>query len=205
MLGILLTFISSTAIDFLPSRHAVTVTDHRYELLDWLSRAAAVTLIVAFLLWLRALWRSPSRGPLFVGFIGVGMALFLFANFGAILYAKSLAFGAQWSDSLREVLLNAINAPGTTVVLAAPFLLLALIAAVVARSGRIAAGTILFIVGITVLGWIYLAGYIDSQAALAERKWTTSAFTLGFVPLKSLLLLAALYLFSLILTRANFK
>lgn len=197
--GILIAFISSTVLDFLPSRHAVLVTDYRYEALDWLSRAAAVILIIAFLLWLKALWRVPRCGPLYVAFLTAGMFCFLFANFGSIVYAKSPVFGAQWWSALGEALLAAVKSPGATLILAAPFLLLALIAAFVARSGRIAASAAVFGGGIGALSWIYVVGYIDAQVALVERKWTASALALGSMPLKGLLLLAALYALYVIL------
>ena len=112
----------------------------------------------------------------------LGLAVFAVATFGFDVMARVRIGQQAVSEAMSEHLYYAGLEPVGTVMLFAPFGLLALICARVAARANMGGALGIFCAFALVLLLIYFRGYQDSQQAMIEHKWTAAALSVGFLP-----------------------
>jgi hypothetical protein len=75
----------------------------------------------------------------------------------------------------------------------APFLLLGLNSARLAKANQSAAAAVLFLIGVSILGYFYFTGHEAAQRSLLAKRWTAAALSIGFITFKSAALIAVWY------------
>ena len=201
--GLLIGIISSLILDSMPSKYAVAVPDSRYALLEGAALVGSTLVATALFVWLWALWRDRSTGSIYVIYLLLGVLGFAVGHMGFDIYARTLVGGESLLSSVAEVIHDTASAPVGSSLLMAPFLFLAWISARLAKAGKLVAGIVLFATGIVILCYLYYSGHMDAQTSLLAKRWTAASLSIGFLPLKSAVLLAVWYVVALNLMREN--
>lgn len=116
----------------------------------------------------------------------VGLLFFLIATNGFEILASMLLAQTPLHSAIRESLSYSIAQPVGTLLLAVPFLVASLLGAQVAREFSLLRASLLLAVVFGLLGWLYFSAYWDAQLSILERKWTSSALSIGLLPFKSI-------------------
>ena len=106
-------------------------------------------------------------------------------------------------DSLRHALSERVHYMNAVELLSllAPFLTLAVIAAVFVRARGVKFGFAVFWFGAALLGALYFIGYTSSEQAMLNHKWTAAALSVGFLPFQSVPVLAVVLIGALVAAR----
>lgn len=90
--------------------------------------------------------------------------------------------GDAFGYALRNALVVAARGLIGTMVLMAPFFVLAYLAVWVARKASVLLAAIVFVPPVAVLEWYYHWGYVAAEHALLQKKWTAAALSIGLLP-----------------------
>lgn len=115
-------------------------------------------------------------------YLPVAIAVFLAATIGADVIARTSIAGEAYGPAVRDHLYYAGTQPIGTLLLLAPFVAVAFISAHAERRASIRSVAILFAVSMGALLYFYVQGYLGAQQALAEKKWTAAALSIGLLP-----------------------
>lgn len=114
---------------------------------------------------------------------------FLAATIGCEVLASVSLTQTTFSSALSESIRTALSQPIGSLLLAAPFLCVGVVAAKLARSVGSFQAKLFFIVSVVGLSVLYLSGYWAAQQALLAQKWTSAALSVGMLPFQSILIL----------------
>jgi hypothetical protein len=107
----------------------------------------------------------------------------------AATYAKVRVAGEPLLAAAQEAGRDLLLEPLGTVFLVAPFATLALLAPIFALRGSSSSRWWIVGGGAFALAAFYLNGFIGSEHALQQRKWTAAALSVGLMPVLSLFLM----------------
>ena len=136
-------------------------------------------------------------------FGALAIIAFVVATFGADLASTMIVNGGPASVAASEHLRFAAEQPVGSAMLLAPFLLLALICAVVARRSTMVRATMLFGVAAAALLILYYLGYDGAQRALRDEQWTAAALSVGLLPFLAVPLVVLAAIAGIVLVRAG--
>ena len=123
-------------------------------------------------------------------FLILAFLVFLFSTTFADVFARinigGEAFGAALSESLYW---SAVQWIGTAM-LFAPFVVVAMLAASVARKARLVFGVLFLALFLAILFSMFFAGHQASQAYMIEKMWTAATLSVGLLPFRSVPLIA---------------
>lgn len=115
-------------------------------------------------------------------YLPLAVIAFIAATIGADIYARTSigdeAFGSALSEHLYYASVQFVG----TLFLSAPFVTVALICAWAERKSRSRIVTALFGSSMLVLLYFYFQGYLASQHAMQEEKWTAATLSIGLLP-----------------------
>jgi len=144
---------------------------------------------------------APKR-PYAVCF-SLGLAFFLVSTLLSDVIARTTIGGEGVGRAISQHLYYATTQPIGTGLLLVPFLLVAWMAASLARRKTMRRGLVLLCVYLSVLALIYFVGYQDSQQYMARRMWTAATLAIGFLILKSIPVVVVALIAFLILRRGS--
>jgi hypothetical protein len=145
--------------------------------------------------------QRPNR-PYVVCF-SLGVAFFLVSTLLSDVIARTAIGGEGVGHAISQHVYYATTQPIGTGLLLAPFLLMAWMAASLARRKTMRRGLVLLCTTCSVLVLIYFVGYQNSQQYMAQRMWTAATLAIGFLMFKSIpVVLAGLVAF-LIMRRGS--
>ena len=124
-----------------------------------------------------------------IRFGALAIVAFVLATFGADLVARMSVAGDPAGLAASEHLYWAAQQPVGVVMLLAPFLIMALICATVAKRSTMMRAILLFGVIAAALLSLYDLGYHGSQLALRDEQWTAAALSVGLLPFLAIPLL----------------
>jgi hypothetical protein len=113
----------------------------------------------------------------------------LVATNGFDVAARILVTSQSLDAALAESLRSSIAQPVGTIMLAAPFLGVEVLAVELATRTTPARGGLFFVAIVAVLCWLYFSGFWSAQHALLERKSTAAALSVGMLPFLSVFVL----------------
>lgn len=119
-------------------------------------------------------------------FIVLAIVPFILATLGSDVVARSGVYGESIGTAISEHLHYAAIQPMGTAMLLAPFLVLAWMAASLAKRKNFDSGLGVFLLGAVLLGFTYFSGFQDSQHYMKQRMWTAASLSVGLLPLKSI-------------------
>jgi len=114
---------------------------------------------------------------------------FLVATIGFEVLASVLQTQAAVIFSLHESIHSFFSQPIGSLLLAAPFLVIGIVAANLAKGVGSFQAKVFFVSSVAALGALYLSGYWAAQQALLAQKWTAAALSVGLLPFQSILIL----------------
>ena len=114
---------------------------------------------------------------------------FVAATNGSEVLASVLQTQATSITALRESLHSSLSKPIGSLLLAAPFLVIGIVAANLAKCVGSFKARVFFVSSVVALGALYLSGYWAAQQALQAHKWTAAALSVGLLPFQSILIL----------------
>jgi hypothetical protein len=117
--------------------------------------------------------RTKNR-PYVVCF-SLGVAFFLVSTLLSDVIARTLVGGEGIGHAISQHVYYAATQPFGTVLLLAPFLLMAWMAASLSGRKTMMQGLVLLCVTCSVLTLIYFLGYQNSQQYMTQRMWTAAA------------------------------
>jgi hypothetical protein len=132
--------------------------------------------------------RIPKPSP-FPHYLLASLLCFVVATNGSEILANILQTQTGFTSALRDSIRASISTPIGSLLLAAPFLVIGIVAANLAKSVGAIQAIIYFVLSVTALGAIYLAGYWSAQQALLAGKLTAAAISVGMLPFQSILIL----------------
>src|SRR5690348_15572165 len=119
------------------------------------------------------------RGRPILTFLALAVGVFLAADVGAEILARVWVGGRPPGPAAREAFHSLAAQPVGELMLLAPFLLLAWMAASLARARTFASGLLLFGIAASALAVLYVLGHVGAEQALNSRKWTAAALSVG--------------------------
>lgn len=127
-------------------------------------------------------------------FFALAVCMFLVAHPGSEILARMWIGGRPADQAVRDTLHYLAIQPVGGLMLLAPFLLLAWMAASLAKVRTFASGLVLLAITASALTVLYVFGHVQSEQALNSRQWTAAALSVGLLPFQSIpvLLLALL-------------
>ena len=117
------------------------------------------------------------------------MLFFLAATNGFEVLASVLQTQASITSALHKSIHSSLSQPVGSLLLAAPFFGIGVVAANLAKGVSPFQAKVFFASSVAGLGALYLAGYWAAQQALLAQKWTAAALSVGLLPFKSILVL----------------
>ena len=137
----------------------------------------------------------PPARPYVVCF-SLGLAFFLLSTLVSDVIARTTVGSDDLGHAISQHVYYAATQPFGTGLLLAPFLLMAWMAASLARRKSMRRGVIFLCAACSVLTLVYFLGYQDSQHYMAQRMWTAATLAIGFLVFKSIpVLIVALVAF----------
>jgi hypothetical protein len=115
-------------------------------------------------------------------YLPAAIAVFLDATTGADVIARTSIAGEPFEAALREHLYYAGRDFIRTILLLVPFIAVAFVFACAAKKARSRSVAILFTMAMVALLYFYFQGYLESQHALAEERWTSAALSIVILP-----------------------
>jgi hypothetical protein len=119
-------------------------------------------------------------------FLALGVGAFLVADVGFEVLARLWIGRNPLGQATSETLYSLATQPVGTLMLLAPFLLIAWMAASLARRRTFERGLLLFMVAAGALGVLYFVGHVEAEQALKSRRWTAAALSVGLLPFESI-------------------
>ncbi|MBN8842674.1 MAG: hypothetical protein J0H88_05425 [Sphingomonadales bacterium] len=116
-------------------------------------------------------------------YLPTAIAMFLAATIGSDVVARMSIAGEAFGAALQEHLYYARVQFIGTILLLAPFAAVAFLSARADRQARSRSVALIFAVAMATLLYFYFRGYQGAQYALAEKKWTAAALSVGLLPL----------------------
>lgn len=116
----------------------------------------------------------------------LGVAFFLVSTLLSDVIGRTAIGGEGVGHAISQHVYYAAIQPTGTGLLLAPFLLVAWMAASLARRKTMGRGLALLCTTCSVLLLIYFVGYQNSQQYLAQHMWTAAALATGFLMFKSI-------------------
>ncbi|MES2938513.1 MAG: hypothetical protein V4864_12585 [Pseudomonadota bacterium] len=141
------------------------------------------------------------RGRPFLTFLALAVGVFMVANVGAEVLARVWVSGHPPGKAARETLHYLAAQPLGALMLVAPFLLLAWMAASLAKARTFESGLILFGIAALALTALYVLGHVAAEQAVNSRQWTAAALSVGLLPFQSIPVLVLALLARLLLGR----
>jgi hypothetical protein len=115
----------------------------------------------------------------------LAVAFFLVSTLLSDVIARTAIGGEGVGHAISQHVYYAATQPIGTGLLLAPFLLMAWMAASLARRKTMTRGLALLCTTCLVLVLIYFVGYQNSQEYMAQRMWTAATLAVGFLAFKS--------------------
>jgi hypothetical protein len=125
------------------------------------------------------------RRRLYLMFGGLSAVCFIVYTLGFEIAARMAVAGESLSLAVSGSGHYMAAQPIGTLMLLAPFVAMAVLSAEVARASNRASAAVFFSALAAALGWLYFSGHWDAQLALAQRKWTAAALSVGLLPFLS--------------------
>jgi hypothetical protein len=122
-------------------------------------------------------------------FVIASLLCFLGATNGFEVLASVSLTEAPVFSALRESIHTSLSQPIGSLLLAAPFLCVGIVATKLAKHVGLFQAKIFFVFSVVALGALYLSGYWAAQQALLAQKWTAAALSVGLLPFQSILIL----------------
>ena len=132
----------------------------------------------------------PAARPYNVCF-ALGLVFFVGSTLVSDVVARTTVGSEGLGHAISQHTYYAVTQPFGTGLLLVPFLLVAWMAASLARRKSMRHGLILLCVASSALAAIYFIGYQNSQHYMAERMWTAATLAIGFLVFKSIPILVA--------------
>jgi hypothetical protein len=126
---------------------------------------------------------SPARS--YAVCFSIGLVFFLVATLVSDVIARTTIGSDGLGYAFSQHVYYAATQPFGTGLLLAPFLVVAWMAAPLARRKSMRRGVMFLCVACTVLTVIYFLGYQDSQHYMVQRMWTAAVLTIGYLVFKS--------------------
>ena len=114
---------------------------------------------------------------------------FFAATTGFEVLASVVQTQAAVISALRESIHSSLSQPIGSLLLAAPFLVIGVVAANLAKGVGSFQAKVFFVISVVALGALYLSGYWAAQQALLAHKWTAATLSVGLLPFQSILIL----------------
>ncbi len=114
---------------------------------------------------------------------------FLVATIGSEALANTLQTQAPLISAIHESIHTSLSQPIGSLLLAAPFFGVGVVAANLAKGVSPFQAKVFFVSSAAALTALYLSGYWAAQQALLAQKWTAAALSVGLLPFKSILIL----------------
>jgi uncharacterized membrane-anchored protein len=118
----------------------------------------------------------------YVIFVALGLGVFAICTVGFDVHARMTVGAETYEHALSEHL---HYAGVGSVLLSLPFIALGAGAAVFFTRKSAAYGIIVFLIGVAILAFLYYRGYISSQVAMSNKRWTAAALSVGLLPFES--------------------
>jgi len=141
------------------------------------------------------------RGRPFSTFFALAVGAFFTANVCSEVLARLWVGGSSLGHAVSETLYYLTVQPVGTLMLIAPFFLLAWMAASLARKRTFERGLLLFGIAALALTVLYVFGHVGAEQALKHRKWTAAALSVGLLPFQSIPVLVLALIARLLLGR----
>jgi hypothetical protein len=145
------------------------------------------------------------RSRPYATFFALGIGAFAVADVGFEVFARVWIGRTSLGQAISETLYYLAIQPVGAAMLLAPFLLLAWMAASLARKRTFERGLLLFGISVVILAALYFAGHIGSEQAMQNRRWTAAALSVGLLPFKSIPLLVLALIGRLLLGRERLE
>jgi biotin transporter BioY len=126
----------------------------------------------------------PPARP-YAACFSLGVAFFLLATLVSDVVARTTVGSEGFGHAISQHAYYAVTGPTGTGMLLAPFLLVAWMAASLARRKTMRRGVAFLCAACSVLTIIYFVGYQDSQHYMTQGMWTAATLTIGFLVFKS--------------------
>jgi hypothetical protein len=143
----------------------------------------------------------PNR-PYAVCF-SLGLAFFLVSTLLSDVVARTTIGGEGVGHAISKHVYFAAIQPFGTALLLAPFLLIAWMAASLARRKTMKRGLVFLCSAASVLAFVYFLGYQDSQHYMVQRMWTAATLAIGFLIFKSIPVVVVALIAFLIMLRGT--
>jgi hypothetical protein len=117
----------------------------------------------------------------YVAFIAFGLVFFAICTVGFDVHARMTVGAEGYEHALSE---HMHYAGFGSVLLSLPFIFLGVAAGGFFTRKSPIHGVTAFSIGVAILALLYYDGYISSQVAMANRKWTAAALSVGLLPFK---------------------
>ena len=115
-------------------------------------------------------------------YLALAGVAFLAATTGADLVARTAIAGEPLAVALREHLYwEGVQFVGT-ILLLAPFVVVALVCARAEKQARSRSVVLIFMAAMLTLLYYYFQGHQGAQRALLEERWTAAALSIGLLP-----------------------
>lgn len=115
-------------------------------------------------------------------YLPVAVLVFLAATTGSDLIARTTIAGEAFPVAFREHLYWAGVQFVGTILLFAPFAIVAFVCACAERSARTRSVSLIFAIAMLALLYFYFQGHQDAQRAMLEKMWTAAALSIGLLP-----------------------
>ncbi len=143
---------------------------------------------------------SPQARAYLTSF-SIAVVFFLIATLASDVIARTTIGSEGVGYAISQHAYHAATQPIGTGMLLAPFLLVAWMAASVARRKTMQLGLVFLCVTSSALAFMYFLAYQDSQHFMALRKWTAATLAIGLLAFKSIPVLIVALVAFLILRR----
>lgn len=130
-----------------------------------------------------------STSRLHLGYAIASFVCFLVATNGSDALAGTMLAHVPISTAIRDSVHTSLSQPSGSLILAAPFFIIGIVAAKLAKAAGSLQAKAFFTLSIAGLCALYLSGYWAAQHALLAEKWTAAALSVGLLPFQSILIL----------------
>jgi hypothetical protein len=138
-----------------------------------------------------------------VMYLALAVVLFILATVGFGVHSRMVIGGESYDHALSRHMYYAKEQILGTMLLLLPFVILGCIAAWFSTARRVGHGIPIFIIGATLLLFLYYKGHMDSEIAMKNKHWTAAALSIGLVPFQSLGALVLLLIGGLLAGKPN--
>lgn len=115
-------------------------------------------------------------------YLPLAVIIFLAATTGSDVVARTSITGEAFNVALRDHLYWAGVQLVGTILLSAPFFVIAFVCARIEKRARSRSAALIFGLAMVTLLYFYFGGYQGAQHAVLEQKWTAAALSVGLLP-----------------------